>query len=214
MFYDIFDGLMISDGGLFLPKHGINAYYYHGCKHSSYVEYILHLGSEEHFSVGENIIKETRKGHQNQDVDFYRGRINTHPFFTGQKKRWYKNKKKCIPEDFVLTPDICLHWYLGDGGLAWSKNYLQRLELATHGFSYDEVKFLCTLLSKHAISSYITFDKNKLPRLMITKRGISQFLDYISPCSVECFKYKWVTSSRQAYNTQKNTCYCKKTISS
>lgn len=50
---------------------------------------------------------------------------------------WYPNNKKIVPQNLVLTPNILLHWYLGDGSLSFGSFYI-----STQSFTKEENLFL------------------------------------------------------------------------
>ena len=65
-------------------------------------------------------------------------------------KIWYHAKKpgddkiiKKVPSDLIITPNILLHWYIGDGSFSkW------RIVLYTLGFSYEENQKLTNFLER------------------------------------------------------------------
>jgi hypothetical protein len=74
----------------------------------------------------------------------YETRTINHPYFTQLRLKWYPNDIKKVPMDLVLNPEILAIWYVDDG--TNSKGYRQ-CAIATDGFSFNEVEFLCNRLS-------------------------------------------------------------------
>jgi hypothetical protein len=64
-------------------------------------------------------------------------------------EKWYKNRKKHIPEDLVLTPLILAIWFADDGHMGNScSEYRFKLQLSTDDFQEKEVNWLKTELEK------------------------------------------------------------------
>lgn len=105
-----------------------------------------------------------------------------------RQRRWVK----IIPKDLKLTPLACLMWYLGDGCV---NN--RSVNLNTHGFSVFEVDFLRDLLGKLGFET--TRHKSKV--IHILTKSAKDFLNYIGPCPVECYKYRW----QLGYKNKKGT---------
>ncbi len=136
------------------------------------------------------------------------------PFLREQFLRWYhprsaatptgqgiKNEKR-PPRDLALTPIVVLRWYMDDGSLNQRGNFIS---LSTHSFRQEDVEFLAHLLRQQGIKAQAeattqyerTLNGRYYPRAIrhiVTIRGRENtrtFLDYIGPCPVKCFAYKW-----------------------
>lgn len=95
-------------------------------------------------------------------------------------KNWYflKNNKttKRIPILSPLTPNILLHWYIGDG-------YFSRgdMSICTHAFSNDEQKSLVIYLNTVGIKSTIRHKRNyRYVGISLEKENKERFFDFIS----------------------------------
>jgi hypothetical protein len=105
-------------------------------------------------------------------------------------QRWYPNGIKIVPCDIDLTPLVCRQWYIGDGNLSFapSKNGRRYIRLSTDGFSVLDVEFLVYKLTT------IGFLAKRQPArniICISTDSTDKFLDYIGPCPIDCYKYKW-----------------------
>ncbi len=75
-----------------------------------------------------------------------------YPYLRMQRERWYKNGKKIVPRDLVLTDLVLAVWFMDDGFRY--RNGRTRSEIAAHGFSEDERLFLVALLKEKGLSCY------------------------------------------------------------
>ncbi len=98
------------------------------------------------------------------------------------RKYLYEERNKIIPRDLEFTPNILLHWYIGDGSLSRSGKTKKYSRICTQGFSIDDVEFAVTKFNKMGLDctrqpscNTIRFINNK------TK----DFLNYIGNCPKE-----------------------------
>jgi hypothetical protein len=198
IFKQLIDGLMLGDGNLFLPKNGVNVKYQQG---SSYSEFVQHVKDELskfdiEFDTGIRIqIQENRNGAVGYHI---RSRTNT--VLTEQYKIWYPEGTKIVPNNIELTPITCLYWYLGDGGLHYSKLKFKGLRLCTQGFVRDDIMLLSDKMKSLGFKNYVE-SKGVIGLSPISAR---KFISYIGICPVSCYGYKWCTDSRWIYDTVKS----------
>jgi len=113
------------------------------------------------------------------------------------RDRWYPNGTKTVPRDIVLTPLVCLCWYIDDGALWANPGDGVRISLQTQCFTLNEIHLLCEQLNmKLGISSYPAFnrigsDGEANYTIQIGGSDVILFLDYIGPCPVLSYMYKW-----------------------
>lgn len=62
--------------------------------------------------------------------------------FKEQRKRWYPDARKVVPDGLKLTPTVVAHWFCGDGTCGPSGS----LTLLTNSFTRAEVERLCQAL--------------------------------------------------------------------
>ena len=114
--------------------------------------------------------------------------------FKPQRKRWYPEGVKIVPEDFELTPLSCNRWYCDDGYLSVvPKHSICTVTLCTDSFTLLEVDFLRNQISdKIGIETGTRKIKKKFLRIVIySPKRVVKFLEYIGPCPVDSFQYKW-----------------------
>lgn len=119
--------------------------------------------------------------------DGFRFRTQSNIFFYKLRQKWYPEGKKIIPQDLTLSPLTCLWWYLGDGHLAKKK---QQIELATQCFNEVDIDFLVQKLHQLNFEAYKRRHRHQFA-IIVPRRKVKQFLEYIGPCPVKCYNYKW-----------------------
>jgi len=190
---EILEGLIISDGSL--ECRDKNASFNQKCINKTYIEYIQNSlpflwNKIRVIYGGPSIIC----GINTMLKDAYSIKSRTDQYLTKQYNRWYKNKIKIIPPDLQITPLMLKNWFYGDGSSTYHKTKKRSnskqidLLLCTDSFTYIE----CQLLQQKL--KYIDLDFNISKRKQLIsgkKKTIKQFFDYIGPCDVAGFEYKW-----------------------
>jgi len=131
----------------------------------------------------------------------YCGSTKVHLDFKRQRKRWYPDGKKRIPEDVLITPTSLLLWYLGDGSLDRFSGYIV---LCTDGYNLSEHQLLQHKLSLLSINAkirgqYRTREKKYYHKLLITRKNVKKFFDVIGYSSpVKCYNYKFTIPTSQS----------------
>lgn len=98
---------------------------------------------------------------------------------TNQRKRWYPNGIKAVPNNLILTPIICLFWYLGDGSLTKKDG---TIKLHTNCFSRAEVSNLISQLkSRFGIVSHIQ-NNGEYPIIYIESKSRNDWFTMIGKC--------------------------------
>ena len=108
------------------------------------------------------------------------------------REKWYPNNIKTIPNDLILTPITCLYWYIDDGCLSGCNNII----LSTQSFLEENLEKTVLIQLRNILdckdeSVRIRKDSKKQPIIIIPRRFVKRFLEYIGPCPVECYDYKW-----------------------
>lgn len=121
----------------------------------------------------------------------YKLRTKQHEDFTKEYYRWYGlNNHKEIPNDLILTPLICLIWYIGDGTLSKCKRRGQELRLCTNSFNKQKLEQVL-IPQLQDFDAYLRHVYNEQYHIIIPHRSINMFLQYIGDCPIEEYKYKW-----------------------
>lgn len=201
-FYETMDGLLVGDGNLYINNGGTNkgknAVYQHG---SSYKEFVDHIKYElQKFCVTfgpDRVQKQTKRNSIGYHI-----RSHVSPVFTHWKNRWYEQGKKEVPTDIILSPKVCLYWYLGDGGLHWSGNTLCGLFFSTHAFNSQSILILRTELANFGFISTHRASNNTIA---LNRGNCLSFLEYVGRSSpVQCYNYKFCTENREMYSLLKS----------
>lgn len=190
----ILDGAMLGDGSLILHRGARNVYFQYLSSIKEHVEYIFQyftgLCNYDEVKSGSYFDKRTNKTYTR-----YWFRTKMLPIFTEQYDRWYSNNKKIIPDDLILTKVNCLIWYIGDGHLVKMKmkNNSKRgggnIQLSTDCFSvYDITNILIPQMTEYSPTIHFS---DGLPRLIIQRKNVRKYLDYLGTCPIACFQYKW-----------------------
>jgi len=194
------EGLMLGDASI--PKRvddSPSRYFTQGCKYKEYLEYISKRLSESNISCSP-ILSRWLDDARCKNKGYHESFLQTHSFGTFEefRERWYPNGKKIIPRDVVITNDLLLQLYLCDG------NYYRHILLCTNGFSKEDVLFLKNLIEMELQIVIRLIDGKDGFMLAINKSDCNIFLDYIGPCPVKCYGYKWKDNESQEAKIRKN----------
>jgi hypothetical protein len=144
---DIITGSLLGDGGIFKYKETHNPYFA-----------ILRKAEDDKYLIWEyeklkdfcmsgpkyhNIFdKRTNKIYKNVRFITRRSKL-----FDDYYNLWYPNKIKIVPKTLQLTPLSLAIWFCDDGTICSSNvPWRMRIKLSTHGFDYDSVEFLHSML--------------------------------------------------------------------
>lgn len=194
--YEFFDGLMISDGSLCgtistrtnrMKNFNISCAF----KYEEFANYIrteLDLKPEVKRKV--HISDRYKSGECVQHVM----RSLSNILYTEERKRWYPDGVKVIPEDYRFTPASMNMAYLGDGTLKKDTN--RSIQISFNAFEKENIEStVIKSLNNIGIECYI----NKFNCIYIRTRSTSDFLSYIGECPVDCYKYKWDLEGHDPY---------------
>lgn len=186
-------GALLGDGSLIMHKHCTNAIFQYGSKSRQHVDFVALNFSD--FLTDKGVYDCSYFDKRTKKV-YYRSvaKTHVHPLFTEMHKMWYKDGKKHIPEDLILTPLMCLIWYIGDGAICNNKR-TQNIKLATQCFQKEELENILLPQLKDFEAALMKADVSKSGEqqyfIYIPKRKIKEFLDYIGPCPFPDYEYKW-----------------------
>lgn len=167
----ILHGLILSD--LHIEEGGFQSRASFGFKHKEFAEAVIRYTDTFQWSPPK----------YNQKTLGWHSKTKFCTNLQEQRAIWYPNGIKSIPWTLKLNPKVLLWWYLGDG-------YITKYGavLCTDSFSKGDNERLSGLLIREGIPSHVT------PGNQIRIKGSSGFnklIDYIGPCPVKCYKYKW-----------------------
>lgn len=196
---EILTGLMLGDGHLALHGNAKNAQLeiQRATKDKNYILYHKDIFSEFMTNKGfyERNVLDKRT---NKTYGSVRLRTRALPEFTAYHDIWYKNNIKIIPTTLQLTPLTIATWIADDGSLYYHSKYGKifyneiRLQIATDGFSFDEVTKLSNILSviyDIRVPVYKKYNSETNYYIMITKqadvRKILNSIDLVFPPGME-----------------------------
>ena len=187
--FEFFDGLMLSDGSICRRKttngrvsRG-NDFLSCAFKHKEFAEYIkkqLNLKPKVHKKIHHSNRYKSGKCEQ------YGILSSANIFFTKERDRWYPDGIKIIPNNCRLTPVSLNIMYLGDGYICKNKHN-NNINIATLSFTKQDIGLIIEYFKGIGIKATV----NHINEIRISVYSSQDFLDYIGPCSVKCYKYKW-----------------------
>lgn len=188
---EFLNGELLGDGHL--HEYSFVAKYSHTSKYRHYIEWLrdklLSFGiipSGEILEYSYNTFKDKR--YENTIYTSFRYNSKSYPELKELRKKWYPSPEfvKRVPSDITLSPITLRQWYIGDGynGAPEGNGIL----IFIPSFPTEDRKLLMDNLSE--LGLHPNFQGNKT-RIHIGMQYIDDFLDYIGPCPVECYDYKW-----------------------
>jgi transposase-like protein len=182
----VLDGLLLGDGCLYLPKGCVNPKLIVARSERDF-NYLHDNCRTFGINPDEKIYKRSQIKNDKKYIS-YRFETPCLVDFLKPYKNWYKNGTKVVPRNLKINPVKLGTWFADDGSINIGRS--SRLSLATHGFSYEDVKFLQTLLKQKGLNfRVVKANKNKKNyfTLNITNRkDILSFYEYVEiPNSME-----------------------------
>jgi len=107
--------------------------------------------------------------------------------FKDLETKWYKERKKMVPEDLIISPNLVLHWFLGDGSLPRQEYAI----FCTDGFSLEEVSILSEKLNEAINIKSSVMPYGKYHRLFVPKTSVPKLLEYVGKPPICALAYKW-----------------------
>lgn len=184
---EVLDGCLLGDGCLELGKNSKNACFKYLSASKEHVEFV-----HKHFIsfCTDNYQKikrcETYDNRTNKTYVSYYFTTKALPIFTEQYYRYYKGGVKIIPGDLIITNNVLLYWYIGDGELESNYGYIK---LHTNSFTFNEVNFLCSKLNNYSAKPLKKIGDQYI--IIIPRRFVRQLFDFIGDYPFEDYKHKW-----------------------
>lgn len=190
---ELLNGCLLGDGYLYLNNRhrvkSLSSFFGYTSSQKQHTDLIANLlkkfgsGKYKNGSIKhQKFLKKTQKFYIN-----YTFHTQSNITFFNLYEKWYPQRKKIVPRDLELTSLTCLLWYIGDGCLCKTN---QKIILNTHGFCEDDIDFLIDKLNNLGFESYKNHWRQQYI-ILIPRKNVKKFLDYIGPCPVECYNYKW-----------------------
>ena len=110
------------------------------------------------------------------------------PEFSIEYQRWYSNNgAKNIPLDVNVSKEFLLHWYIDDGSLATHGG----IYFAVDSYSRNRIEHLRDKLEVLTGCKIGIHKNGKGFRLYFAKKYREKFFNFIGPCPVVEYEYKW-----------------------
>jgi hypothetical protein len=180
----IIEGCLLGDGWLTLLGRSKNPHFGYCSKYKDHVNFVFeklkNLCNYDELKFRSNFDKRTNKTYSK-----YYFKTKCLPELLPIYINWYKNQvKNNIPNDLILDNIKCLFWYIGDGGFSGNN-----IQLSTHCFDKLELQNkIIPQLSKFEPKIYLDDSK---PIIIIPRINVKSFLNYIGPCPIHSYEYKW-----------------------
>ncbi len=181
------DGLLLGDASIPQRKDGIAPRSLtQACKHKEYLEYIE--DRLNHYGVVcSPILSRWIKDIRCKNRGYFQSFLQTRRYKTFEvfRERFYPSGIKIVPSDLILTKDLLLQLYLCDG------NFYRHITLCLNAFNLEDISFLKDLIERE-LSIILTLRKQKDQFMLVVKKSdAKKFTDYIGPCPIKCYEYKW-----------------------
>lgn len=177
---EIIIGELLGDGSIvFAGENKVNCNFSHSTANIYYGEYLYNKLSTEKVPLYEKEYIDNR----NQ----FRTRTTVNKTWTKYRNEWYPNDIKIIPKSLkVLTKEMCLHWFLGDG-------YIEdnTIRFSTCGFMKEDVDYLLKLFNNIGFNGAVYKRSGEYYILKLHKEDSIKFLKWIDYCPVKCYEHKW-----------------------
>jgi len=181
------DGLLLGDASIPQRKDGITPRSLtQACKNKEYLEYIKKR-LENYGVLCSPILSRWVKDERCKNKGYPQSFLQTRRYKTFEifRERFYPSEIKIVPSDLIITKDLLLQLYLCDG------NFYRHITLCLNAFNLEDISFLKSLIERElGIILILRKQKNQF-MIAIKKSDTKKFLDYIGPCPVKCYEYKW-----------------------
>ncbi len=184
-------------GDMTLTQQSVySAHVGYSSKYREYIEWLAKTLDDFGLEQTGRIRKNSFVSFKNYHAVAYSYSSRDYPELLGIKKMFYPIGKKIIP-DIDFTPLVLRQWYIGDGTVGRTRSShctKDFIVLNTQGFKPMYVQRATMKLNDMGFRVAYQPANN-----VIAIKGCSvvDFLDYIGPCPVECYSYKWATKNRK-----------------
>jgi len=207
---EIIKGELLGDGCVRGDLRNNNGYCYYG-QSSKYREYLEWLQSQLP-SISFGNINEVY--HKKYDCTSYTMNSHVHPDLTEFRKSFYiKDDIKKIPENLIITPTILKFWYLGDGTYGYvsagrkpngEQKKSWQMCIAACQFSKESLQEII-IPQLHDLGIKATaITKSGTNHLRISSYSHERFFEYIGPCDVPVYDYKFTQEAYTKWKADQN----------
>lgn len=186
-------GAMLGDGCLSKNKRSVNSQFTYTSKSFQHVEFVSIPFKDILYQEGIKYIT-YHDVRTNNIYERYTFRTITDLEFENERKIWYPDNVKHIPNNLRLNSEMCLIWYIGDGGIC-NTNRSQNIKLSTHCFKKEEQEDILLPQLSHFDANMMKMDigsdGEQQYSIYIPHRKMNLFLEYIGECPFIDYLYKW-----------------------
>lgn len=186
-------GWILGDGGLRIPKFGINPKFHYTDKKKDHIDYICSILDKYNIHYNVSFSKTNKCYYINSEArpEFHK----YYNLFYGYEGLDEHGRKYKILPNVDLTPIKLRNWYIGDGS---SSN--QGKKGNHRGFigCKFENPYITNQFRKLFGEDFKLYHlNNNTYQYYFTNNGLKKLLEYIGNCPVESYKYKWIVSDVQ-----------------
>ena len=201
----VFDGVMLGDGGLEPPtrrriRKGGNSFFclsQLGKQHIDWLWQVRKALELLSFSFTDNYPCIYHARSHGRPYTFCCLKSRRTSIATEQRERWYPQGIKEVPEDIVLTPIVLANWFMGGGGTSWWPcGNLVYLCLSPASFSLKSIEVLELRLEEVGLGGMRRTADRRVKRgsginlVTSSTELITKFINTIEPFIVPSFQYK------------------------
>lgn len=186
-------GWILGDGGLRIPKAGINPKFHYTDKKKDHIDYICSILDKYNIHYNVCFNKNSKCYYIDSEA-----RPEFHEFynlFYGYDGLDEHNRKYKTLPNIDLNPIILKNWYIGDGS---SSN---QGKIGNHrgfiGCKFENPYITNQLKELFGADFKLYSLNNGMFQYYFTNNGLQKLLNYIGECPVESYKYKWIVSDVQ-----------------
>lgn len=185
-------GWIMGDGGLRLQKHAINPYFTYTDKHEDHIKYIASILNK--YSIKYGISINSRNGCFQLQSETRPEFHKYYDLFYGYEGLNERGQKRKILPDITLTPIILRNWYIGDGSSVKQTDCDAHKAFITCKYKNNYILKQLSEICEKEIKCYLDNSKEYASyKYYFGYNTLIKLLDYIGPCPVESYKYKWIT---------------------
>ena len=188
--YEVLDGILLGDGHLACSSVAARLSY--SCEFEQVVDDLRKDLPSLKFSAWQGKIKSKPPG-SSEYKSYIANRFKSHSYvdLLSERRRWYPNGIKVVPEDIRITKTSCYWWFIGDG---YQIDY--GLILCTDSFSNSDISILRSKLLDLGYDTKL----NNRNRIKIKGQGVHKFLKWTRSAVNKLpkhYSYKWGNHRRQ-----------------
>jgi hypothetical protein len=193
---EVITGLLLGDGSVYLQSQCKTPFLTVTSIHKQFIEHVVELLplrwmpmiyiKPTYYTIKGKVCNGKAQYRASSRVD-----LSLHNFHNC----WYKDRIKFVPKTLTLSPTSLRYWFYGDGHTSYlnaSRNCVE-LGLATHGFTFEDAKFLVERLLRNVEVEFHLYLSYGKPRIALYKiNSVLRFFEFIGEePPISCFAYKW-----------------------